>query len=325
MIIINSFARINLGIIDLSSNPYRIDGTHGLYTNLKIATVKIKKNSSLVIDIHSEYKEPLIETVKRCLDYLKKKHKFENVYIHINSLYNRHIGLGSGTQISMSIVEAFNLLFSLDLSLNEKAFLASCGGTSGVGVYCFEYGGYVLDAGRLFPNEKDRIGPSEMFHFNKLPPLVSHLILPNWSICFLLPKNDHYIEGKEEQKLFNEFTPIKQNETDAICKWILKGIMPSIIENNYLSFCYSLEQIMHLGFRAKEINYYGAYLQNRIAIMKKAGFQGIGMTSFGPTLFGFYTNDNIKEKFINILNNKYPLDIALFTNTRNNGAEIIIS
>ena len=76
--------------------------------------------------------------------------------------------------------------------------------------------GYVLDAGRLFPNEKDRIGPSEMFHFNKLPPLVSHLILPNWSICFLLPKNDHYIEGKEEQKLFNEFTPIKQNETDAI-------------------------------------------------------------------------------------------------------------
>lgn len=134
---------------------------------------------------------------------LKKSNKYEDVFIEIHSLFNRHIGLGSGTQISMSIVEAFNLKFSLELTLNEKALLAGSGGTSGVGVYCFENGGYVLDSGRLFPQEKSSIDPSEAFCFEKLSPIISRLELPNWNICFLIPKTMSFIEGEKEQDLFD--------------------------------------------------------------------------------------------------------------------------
>lgn len=255
---------------------------------------------------------------------LKKSNKYEDVFIEIHSLFNRHIGLGSGTQISMSIVEAFNLEFSLELTLNEKALLAGNGGTSGVDVYCFENGGYVLDSGRLFPQEKSSIGPSEAFCFEKLSPLISRLELPNWNICFLIPKTKSFIEGEKEQDLFDAFTPIKQNETGEICKWILKGIMPVILEKNFESFCYSIEQIMRLGFRAKEIYYYGDFLSDRINALKKSGLNGVGMTSFGPTLFGFFDNYSMQQFIYNYINTLFPTDTVIFTTTRNIGANINI-
>lgn len=322
MITIECFGRINLGIIDLSDNPYRIDGTHGLYTNLKIATVKLKRWSELSINIESEFEKPLFQVVERCLKYLEKSNKFEDVFVEIHSLFKRHIGLGSGTQISMSIVEAFNLEFSIELTLNEKALLAGSGGTSGVGVYCFENGGYVLDSGRLFPQEKCSIGPSEAFCFEKLPPLISRLELPNWNICFLIPKTKSFIEGEKEQDLFNAFTPINQNETGEICKWILKGIMPAILEKNFKSFCYSIEQIMKIGFRAKEIHYYGDFLSDRINALKQTGLNGVGMTSFGPTLFGFFDDYSTQTFILNYLNTLFPTDTVIFTTTRNVGANI---
>lgn len=58
--------------------------------------------------------------------------------------------------------------------------------------------------------------------------------------------------------------------------------MPAILEKNFESFCYSIEQIMKLGFSAKEIYYYGDFLSDRINALKKSGLNGVGMTSFGP-------------------------------------------
>ena len=67
LITIECFERINIGIIDLSDHPYRIDGTHGLYTNLKIATIKLKRFSELSINIESEFEKPLFQVIERCL------------------------------------------------------------------------------------------------------------------------------------------------------------------------------------------------------------------------------------------------------------------
>lgn len=122
--------------------------------------------------------------------------------------------------------------------------------------------------------------------------------------------------------LFNAFTPIKQNETDEICKWILKDIMPAILEKNFESFCYSIEQIMKIGFRAKEIHYYGDFFSDRISALKQVGLNGVGMTSFGPTLFGFFDDYSTQTFIINYLNTLFPTDTVIFTTTRNVCANI---
>lgn len=322
MIKIECFGRINLGIIDLSDNPYRIDGTHGFYTDLSIAEISINRASKTSIIIDSMYKEQFVEVINRCIEYLKKLDVYCDVCVSVVSKYNRHIGLGSGTQISMAIVEAFNCEFSLKMNINQKAQIAGSGGTSSVGVYCFERGGYVLDAGRLFPEEKNSIGPSEKYRFDKLPTLIANYHMPKWKMFLLIPKTDYYIEGEIEQQLFKKYTPIPESETEKICKWILKGIIPAIIEKNFESFCYSIERIMKLGFRSREINYYGSCILDRIKMMTEIGAKGVGMSSFGPTVFGFFESEEIQKDILNTVNNFYPSDIICFTTPRNEGAKI---
>ncbi len=319
---IECFGRINLGIIDLSNNPYRIDGTHGFYTNLSIADIFVNKASTTSVLIDSDFKDHFIDVINECLEYLKKMNIYSGVCVSIVSKYNRHIGLGSGTQISMSIVEAFNLEFSLRMSIHEKAKIAGSGGTSGVGVYCFERGGYVLDSGRLFPYEKNSIGPSEKYRFDKLPTLISSFPLPEWQMFLLIPKINQPIEGETERLLFKKYTPIPEYETDEICKWILKGIMPAIIEQNFDSFCYSVDRIMNLGFRFREINHYGNLIINRISALKGLGASGVGMSSFGPTVFGFIDSQEKRYKLFSNVKKIFPDDDFHFTTPRNEGAKI---
>lgn len=322
---IECFGRINLGIIDLSENPYRIDGTHGFYTNISIAEVSVYKANKTSIVIDSEYKEQFIEVIDRCFEYLNRIDVCCDVHITIASKFNRHIGLGSGTQISMAIVEAFNCEFNLEMNIHEKAKLAGSGGTSSVGVYCFKRGGYVLDAGRLFPTEKSSIGPSEKYSFDKLPPIIASYYLPNWNMFLLIPQTDQYIEGNVEQQLFQKYTPIPSSEADEICKWILKGIMPAIVEKNYDSFCYSIEQIMNLGFRLREISHYGRYISDRISFLKRIGAKGVGMSSFGPTVFGFFDSEKKKQEILNTVKSVFPNDDLYYTTPRNEGAKIEVT
>lgn len=320
MTIIKCYCRLNFGLIDLSDNPYRIDGSHGLYTNLVLGQVCIKFSEKYEVQIQDTYPTRYYKVIKKCIALIDDV-SAEHIHISLENYIGTHIGLGSGTQLAMSIVEAFNREFELNLSIDEKACLAGSGGSSNIGVYCFEHGGYILDAGRLYPKEKDTIGPSENYCFQKLSPLLARLELPKWYVCIVTSNMNFVVEGELETDLFQKYTPIPENEVNSLCMWILKGIMPAIITKDFSSFCYSIEQVMKIGFRSREILTYDLVVKEKMKALKDAGLNGVGMTSFGPTVFGFAADEQSANLAYNVLKKHFILDHVYLTTVRNKGAD----
>ena len=324
MIKITCYCRINFGLIDLSEKPYRIDGSHGIYTNLVLGEVEMKTidTDCDIIDTNDSNIKRYKQVILNCKQYIGKY--TESIYIKINNLIGVHKGVGSGTQLSMAIVECFNQTYDLNLSIDQKAFLALSGGTSSIGVYCFSNGGYLVDAGRLYPKEKNIVGPGEIFCFDSLPPLVTRIEAPSWYVCILIPQKLKEINGDDEKNLFDLFTPIPNNQVNEICMWILKGIIPSITTNNIYSFGFCIEKIMSLGFKKKEIDTRGTVISDRIRVLKRLGLKGVGMSSFGPTVFGFIDNDVLAKKIYDDIYRLFYNDKVYLTTIRNKGADIVI-
>lgn len=320
MVTIQSYARLNMGLIDLSDEPHRIDGSHGLYTNLPIGHVVLRVAEHDKVVLHTEYTQRIHTVIKQC------KNLFANpippVSLSVEQFLPGHIGLGGGTQLAMSVVEAYNSEFHLHLSLNQKAFLAQSGGTSGVGAYCFDHGGYNLEAGRLYPSEKASVGPGENYSYRELAPLLAHIPIPEWFICIAIPKHSFVVCGNKETALFQKYTPIPVHEVDEQCKWILKGILPALITKDFPSFCLAVERGMKLGFRAREIQTYGNFQTNAMEIMYNAGLRGVGMTSFGPTLFGFSNEADAAQRASQQLIANGSFEKIFLSTARNSGADI---
>lgn len=317
---VQCYARLNFGLIDLSELPHRIDGSHGMYTGLLAGRVELCSSKKDNIRLETEYTERLSAVVARCRNYMS--HTYTPINLSVKQELPSHSGLGGGTQLALSVVESFNREFDLKLSLDEKAYLAQSGGTSGVGSYCFANGGYILEAGRLYPSEKSTVGPSENFSYDKLAPLLAHISVPNWFLCIAIPKHCDVVYGDRESELFQKYTPISVNEVDEQCKWILKGILPALLTEDLPSFSRAVERIMELGFRAKEIETFGAPHIRAMQMMKDLGLQGVGMSSFGPSIFGFSDDLSLAQDAHDKLHSSGSFEKIFLTTPRNRGADV---
>ena len=192
-----------------------------------------------------------------------------------------------------------------------------------MGTYCFDHGGYNLDAGRLFPSEKSSVGPGENYAYPNLPPLVSHMPVPEWPLCIAIPKHGEVVCGGKETALFRAYTPIPVNEVDEQCKWILKCLLPALLTEDFEAFCLAVERGMELGFRAREIRTYGEFQREAMDRMRSAGLRGVGMTSFGPALFGFADSPEAARDALRALDGCGYFERTFLSAPRNMGAEVV--
>jgi len=72
----------------------------------------------------------------------------DKVHINIEAAIPEHVGLGSGTQMSLAIGSALNAIYNLGLSVRDIAAITERGLRSGIGIGIFEQGGLVVDGGR---------------------------------------------------------------------------------------------------------------------------------------------------------------------------------
>ena len=109
---------------------------------------------------------------------------------------------------------------------------------------------------------------------------------------------------------------------DEQCKWILKGILPALLTEDLQSFSSAVERIMELGFRAKEIETFGAPHMHAMQMMKNLGLQGVGMSSFGPSIFGFSAELSVAQDAYDKLDSSGFFEKVFLTTPRNRGADV---
>ena len=260
-----------MGFIDLSGSLGRHFGSIGVALN------EISTRLSLVAATQRTVSGPLAQRAESCLALFSQAFNVsDKLNITIESAIPEHVGLGSGTQMSLAIGSALNAYYDLGLSVRDIAAVMDRGLRSGIGIGVFEQGGLVVDGGR---------GEHTI-----TPPVVAHMDIPDaWRFILVFDERGQGLHGQLEVQAFKTLPPFSQQEAARLCYLLLMQGLPAVAENNLLPFGEVITQLQRaVGEHFSSVQG-GVFTSPEVAeAMQWLALQGavaIGQTSWGPTGF----------------------------------------
>ena len=271
-------SRLHFSLIDLNGALGRIDGGFGL----TIAEPNFQIVAEQATGIHlpdSVYHDRAAGVLER----LQEAYPFPGVKLTFHSEIPMHCGFGSGTQLALGIVQAVNVLYELGLDVHELAKIVGRGGTSGIGVAAFNTGGFIVDGGHRFPEQKASFLPSSAVGDISPPPVLLRYPFPEVPLLIVMP-NCSRIYGDTEVELFRTLCPQPEWVAQKLSHILLMQILPALVEGDMPSFGKALNQIQTFGWKRVEIDAQGAELQLTLDFLRESGAFGAGVSSWGSAI-----------------------------------------
>jgi beta-ribofuranosylaminobenzene 5'-phosphate synthase len=312
-------SRLHFTLLDLSASIGRMDGGIGLALNHPRIVIEAEKWDENIVGAHPEVSSVLVRQASRILSIFGRKYG-TTTRINIQEAYPPHVGLGSGTQVSLGVAKAISLLYRLKLSVRDLAKICGRGGTSGIGIAAFDKGGFVLDGGHSLKEKKDFL-PSSVAKAGP-PPIIFQHRFPEWDIVVAVPDLKGS-SGKDEVKKFQLFCPIPRKEVEKLSHLVLLGLLPSLLEEDIDSFGRFLTEIQKIGFKRREVEIQHPVVRKLMRVMINGGAYGAGMSSFGPAVYGITENPEEVERSAKELLSKTVGGNVYVTRAKNRGASVI--
>lgn len=264
-------ARLHMGFIDLSGSLGRHFGSIGVALN-ELAT-----RVTLTAAEQTEIIGPSAERAHKCLaQFCDAFDVSDKVKLTIETAIPEHIGLGSGTQMSLAIGAALNAFYDLQLSVREIATVMDRGLRSGIGIGVFEHGGLVVDGGR---GEKTVI-----------PPVLMNFAIPDtWRFILVFDQRGQGLHGQQEIKAFGALPPFPREEAERLCYLLLMQGLPALAENDIQQFGAIITRLQNAVGEHFAAVQGGVFTSAEVAAamqwFAQQGAVAIGQTSWGPTGF----------------------------------------
>jgi beta-ribofuranosylaminobenzene 5'-phosphate synthase len=286
MLKIIGLSRIHITLLDLEGKYNRLDGSVGVA--LKKPRIVVSLGDCQEVNLELPFKVPKI-----CIE----------------EDYEPHIGLGRTTQYLLSIAKLAAEYNFKKLSAIELAKLVKRGGTSGVGVYAFEYGGFIVDGGHS-KKVKNTPLPSD-YSTAPPPPLIARFNFP-WYIYINIPEKGRRIFGNEELKIFKE---VKLEGVDTLARIVLIELIPSVAERDLEGVLDAIDKIQYLGLKKVEVMLQSDEVKDLMRKLRSKGFPA-GLSSFGPTIYTFVRSKREGEELVSLFG-------GIVTEPNNEGAKVL--
>ena len=152
------------------------------------------------------------------------------VHIEIDEAIDEHIGLGSGTQLSLAVGMGVKSLNQLETPIKHIARLLGRGDRSGIGIGTFQHGGFLVDGGRSSDTD--------------VPPIISHLDFPEgWRFILVFDRALSGVHGDTERQAFKLAEPMIQRDSELLCRHLLMQVLPAIAEQDCKTFGQGISKI----------------------------------------------------------------------------------
>jgi beta-RFAP synthase len=237
-------------------------------------------------------------------------------HIAIHRTAPEHRGLGSGTQLGLAVARA--LAGAAGANTPDVATLAQRVGRglrSALGVRGFEHGGFLVEAGQ---------GQAGV-----ISPLVARLAFPeDWRVVVVLAPGRSGLHGYEELHAFGRLGTASVAWTDALCRLVLLGMLPALMEQNLAAFGDAVFDFNARVGEAFSPVQGGVYADSRIAeivrFVRDQGVTGTGQSSWGPAVFAIVVDEEHAKDLARRLQSRSDLRAfdVLIARARNRGAEI---
>jgi beta-ribofuranosylaminobenzene 5'-phosphate synthase len=300
-------SRLHLTLIDLNGTLGRIDGGVGITIedpHLVMAAEPegndirvLFKESGLNQKLMDEYRSKMVDAA---LKITKSLNLNSGYIIKVLKTYPPHSGLGFGTQLSLAVGKLIAELNGQDISAVEIAQIVGRGGTSGIGVASFETGGFIVDGGHK-KSEKLNFLPSSASKASP-PPITARYDFPDdWKIILVIPQVERNVSGEKEVNIFQEYCPIPLPEVQKLSHILLMNMMPAVVEGDLDAFGSALNSIQNIGFKKIEVKLQNQFIKDLMDNLRSSGAAGVGMSSFGPTVYAI--TDNSTKNIISTAKN----------------------
>ncbi|BBL61390.1 hypothetical protein MARBORIA2_03640 [Methanobrevibacter arboriphilus] len=295
--IIKTPSRIHMALIDLNGSYGRRDGGIGLTIskpNFVLEAEILEKGISIDFDKNikdNDIKNQCLLKIKDSAEKIISHFNIDNgFHFNVNEAFLTHSGLGSGTQISLATAKLICEYNGISINGVELGKILGRGGTSGVGIYSFDQGGLIIDGGHDI-NEKTEFLPSSASKANP-PNLIGRYDFPKeWDILIAIPES-RTIMGKNEVNIFQEYCPVPKRDVEKLSHLIFMNLIPFLLEKNIKSFGNVINEIQKIGFKKVELDLQKEKIKTAMEKMREFGAYGVGMSSFGPSIYGILDKKN---------------------------------
>lgn len=286
---IRTNSRLAFGLIDLNGELGRIEGGLGLALESPCVELRVRR-AATVVTSGLPLTDGTLAKLRAISTVFDERYGAGGAEVHVEQTIPDHAGLGSGTQLALAFAQALNLLYDVELPCHDLSLIAQRGGTSGIGCAAFEMGGFLADGGHSFRRDggKTEFAPSSASKGFAPPPVLFHAPLPgSWSVVLAIPAAGRLTHGDEERELFRTLCPLPAAEAAEAARLALLKVLPAVMEADLDAFGEGLEAMQRLGWKHVQISRQSEAVHATLHEMRRLGLQGVGMSSWGPTLFGF--------------------------------------
>jgi len=323
-VIVSTPSRIHVTLIDMHGGSGRVDGGIGIALDEPGILLEAELSPVLQVSGGDAATRERIGHLANCV--LQGLGAGGSVAITLRSRYPAHVGLGSGSQLSLAVARAVSELHGRHLPVRELARLVGRGGTSGIGTAAFEYGGFIIDGGHRFGEgeEKTDFRPSSASRGVSPPPVISRHDFPaDWRILLAIPDLPPGASGGVETDIFRNHCPVPLAEVRELCHEILMRMLPGIAGHDLDLFGSSVNAVQGLGFKKVELGLQPPQVTGLIDALREAGAAGVGLSSFGPAVYAIGdTGMTGIERAAQVFMQERGGGATILTGARNSGARV---
>lgn len=314
-------SRLHLTLLALHNGEYRINGGLGFAITDPKCELSFSKSDSF--SIRDKRNHPLTSNeFNRLQSLLFTELKLRNfdhaLEVVVTGNMRPHAGFGSGTAITLACLEALHLTNGSNATPAELIAASGRGGTSGVGIHSYFFGGYVFDLGRKIDGSP--FMPSNQTGSKQLPLLLDQGPMPDWEFGICLPAGIPHKTQNEERNFFALTCPLPADAVYETVYHTLFGLYAALRESDRSGFCNALKTIQTCAWKQAERREYGKELLDIERTIYMAGADAVGMSSLGPSLF--FLADDVPD-VIEKMQTARPDCSWLITRPDNQGRKIV--
>lgn len=201
-----------------------------------------------------------------------------------------HVGLGTGTQLGLAVAAGLDA-FRQQSSRAVEGLASSVGRglRSAVGAYGFEQGGFIYEKGKL---------ASEV-----LSPLEARVELPaDWRFVLFCDSGRQGLSGASERESFAQLPAVASDVTSQLQAEIEEQMIPAALSGDFEAFSDSVYRYGCLAGACYESGQGGVFAsqeaQQLVDAIRAVGTQGVGQSSWGPTIFALTRSESEAAQLI---------------------------
>jgi beta-RFAP synthase len=272
-------ARLHFGMLDLRGALGRKFG--GIGAAVPEPSLVLEATRGDTLQTSGPSAERALSFARRFLEH----HELDaGAQIRIHRAIPSHSGLGSGTQLALSVSRALAELYALPTDAMSLARAVGRARRSAIGTWIFAQGGFVLEGGR-------REGSHDP------APLLARLPLPeDWRCVIVVPPEKPGVSGDAEAAAFARLPPPPERGVMRVSHLVLMALLPALVEGDLRTFGHALTEIQCINGRWFAPAQGGAFSPGAsagiVARMSEWGAAGVGQSSWGPAVYGLVAGDD---------------------------------